>query len=108
MRFFIVYFYRKNMPQFLILADDYKDPDALSRRLFVREKHLERMRIEKAAKRFIIGGAKLNEQGKMHGSMLIVQLENEAAVKDWVNEDPYITGTVWEHVEILPFRVAEV
>jgi len=50
MRFFIVYFYRKNMPQFLILADDYKDPDALSRRLFVREKHLERMRIEKAAK----------------------------------------------------------
>jgi len=79
----------------------------LSRRLFVR-KAFRKNAYEKAAKRFIIGGAKVNEQGKMHGSMLIVQLENEAAVKDWVNEDPYITGTVWEHVEILPFRVAEV
>ena len=96
------------MPQFLLLADDYKDPDALSRRMSVREEHLKRMRIEKAAGRFIVGGAKLNEQGNMHGSMLVVQLDNEEAVKQWVNEDPYITGKVWEHVEILPFRVAEV
>jgi len=96
------------MPQFLILADDYKDPDALSRRMNIREDHLKRMRIEKAAGRFIIGGAKLNEQGNMHGSMLVVQLNNAYEVKQWVNEDPYITGKVWEHVEILPFRVAEV
>ncbi|QEC66270.1 hypothetical protein FRZ67_02710 [Panacibacter ginsenosidivorans] len=96
------------MPQFLILADDYKDPDALSRRMSVRKDHLMRMRIEKAAGRFIVGGAKLNEQGNMHGSMLVVQLENEDAVKNWINEDPYIQGKVWEHVEILPFRIAEV
>jgi uncharacterized protein len=96
------------MPQFLILADDYKDPDALSRRLSVREEHLKRVRREKAEGRFIIGGAKLNEQGKMHGSMLVVQLENEDAAKKWVSEDPYITGKVWERVEILPFRVADV
>ena len=44
----------------------------------------------------------------MYGSMLVVQLENEDAVKRWINEDPYITGKVWEHVEILPFKIAEV
>jgi uncharacterized protein len=96
------------MPQFLILADDYKDPDALSRRMSVREDHLKRMRIEKEAGRFIIGGAKLNDQGNMHGSMLVVHLDNAEAAKQWVNEDPYIQGKVWEHVEILPFRVADV
>jgi uncharacterized protein len=69
---------------------------------------LKRVRKEKAEGRFVIGGAKLNEQGKMHGSMLVVQLENEQAARSWVNEDPYITGKVWERVEILPFRVAEV
>lgn len=95
------------MPQFLLLATDYKDTDALTRRMNVREKHLQRMRAEKDAGRFIIGGAKLNEQGNMYGSMLVVQLENEEAVKAWINEDPYITNNVWEHVEILPFRVAE-
>jgi uncharacterized protein YciI len=96
------------MPQFLILADDYKDPDALSRRLSVREAHLQRMREEKVKGSFVIGGAKLNEQGNMHGSMIIVQLENEEAAQQWVNEDPYIKGKVWEKIEILPFRVANV
>ena len=96
------------MPQFLILTDDYKDPDALSRRLSVRETHLQRMREERVKGNFIIGGAKLNDQGNMHGSMLVVQLENEDEVKKWVEEDPYVTGKVWEKIEILPFRIADV
>ena len=96
------------MPQFLILTDDYKDPDALSRRLSVRETHLQRMHEEKVKGNFIVGGAKLNDQGNMHGSMLIVQLENEDEVKKWVEEDPYITGKVWEKIEIFSFRIADV
>jgi len=96
------------MPQFLILTDDYKDPDALSRRMSVREDHLKRMRKEKTEGRFIIGGAKLNEQGNMYGSMLVVELENEEAVQQWINEDPYVTGKVWENISILPFRIANV
>jgi len=40
--------------------------------------------------------------------MLIVQLENEDAAKNWVNEDPYVTGKVWDRIEILLFRVADV
>ena len=96
------------MSQFLILADDYKDPDALSRRLSVREAHLQRMREERAKGNFIIGGAKLNEYDNMHGSMLVVQLQNEDEVKKWVEEDPYITGKVWEKIEIFSFRIANV
>ncbi len=96
------------MPQFLILADDFTDADALVRRLSVREEHLKRMRIEKEKGKFITGGAKLDAANKMHGSMLVVELENEEAVKEWVNEDPYVTGKVWEHIRILPFRVADV
>jgi uncharacterized protein YciI len=95
------------MPQFLILADDYKDAEALNRRLSVREHHLKRMQSEKAEGRFVIGGAKLNE-GKMVGSMLVVNLDDEEAVKKWINIDPYITGKVWENVQILPFRIAEI
>jgi uncharacterized protein len=96
------------MPQFLILADDYKDADALNRRLSVRQEHLKRVRADKTTGKFIIGGAKLNEANQMHGSMLLVEFENEEAVKEWVNLDPYVTGKVWEHIQIIPFRVAEV
>ncbi|WP_153799611.1 YciI family protein [Foetidibacter luteolus] len=96
------------MPQFLILANDYTDGEALNRRLAVRGEHLERLRREKAKGTFIVGGAKLNAEGKMHGSMIVLQLDDEAAVQEWISQEPYITGKVWEHVEILPFRVAEV
>jgi uncharacterized protein YciI len=96
------------MPQFLILAEDYKDDDALNRRLSVREAHLKRVREEKAEGRFILGGAKLNEHGNMYGSMLIVQLENEEAVHEWLKDDPYVTGKVWEHIQVLAFKIAEV
>ncbi len=82
------------MLRFLILADDYTDDEALSRRFAVREQHLAKMRVEKAKGHFIIGGAKLNKENKMYGSMLVVELESEEAVKQWINVDPYVTGKV--------------
>jgi uncharacterized protein len=44
----------------------------------------------------------------MYGSMLVVNLENEEAVKEWVNIDPYFTAKVWKHVHIYPFKIADV
>lgn len=96
------------MPQFIIIAQDFKDSEALNRRLTVRPIHLERMKVEKAKGVFIMGGAKLNENGNMFGSMLIVDLPDKEAVQAWVAIDPYITGNVWETVEITPFKIAEV
>lgn len=96
------------MPQFVILATDFTDEGALQRRLSIREDHLQRMRVEKLGGKFIFGGAKLNEEGKMFGSMLVVELENIEAVREWILEDPYATGKVWNQVEITPFKVAGV
>ena len=96
------------MPQFIIIAQDYKDSEALNRRLAIRPVHLERMIAEKAKGVFIMGGAKLNEAGNMFGSMLIVDLPGKEEVSDWVAADPYITNKVWETVEITSFRIAEV
>jgi uncharacterized protein YciI len=95
------------MAQFLILADDYKDAEALNRRLSVREDHLKRMKTEKAEGRFVVGGAKLNE-GKMVGSMLVVNLDDEETVRNWIEIDPYVTGKVWENIQVVPFKIADV
>lgn len=96
------------MPQFLITAIDYKDADALSRRMAVREQHLERMRAEKDKGVFVVGGAQINHSGNMYGSVLIVNLPDAAAVHEWAQQDPYITGKVWEDIQVTPFRVADV
>jgi len=96
------------MPQFLILASDYTDAYALERRLSVRPEHLSRMGVEKADGNLVIGGAKLDDNGNMVGSMLVINADSIAAARQWAQVDPYVTGKVWEKVEVLLFKVAEI
>jgi uncharacterized protein YciI len=44
----------------------------------------------------------------MTGSMMVVQFETEDDLLLWMHEEPYITGNVWESIEVKPFRIAEV
>lgn len=96
------------MPQFLILANDYTDAYALERRLAIRPQHVGRMAVEKASGNFVFGGAKLGDDGNMVGSMLVINADSVAAARQWAQQDPYVTGKVWESVEVLPFSVAEI
>lgn len=96
------------MQQYVIYAYDGTDEQALERRMAARPHHLVVAKQLKANGNFIIGGAILNEDGKMIGSTMLVQFESEKALYDWYNNDPYITMKVWEKVEIKPFKVAEV
>lgn len=96
------------MQQYLITAYDFTDAGALERRLQVRPIHLDGARKLKANGNFVIGGAMLNEDGKMIGSTMVVQFETEAELEAWKREEPYITQGVWDRVEIKPFKVADV
>ena len=97
------------MLQFIITAyDDPADPLSPERRMDVRPLHLQGAAKLRASNNFIIGGAFLNEHGRMTGSMMIVQFETEEALQEWLRNEPYITGKVWHTVEVKPFRVADV
>lgn len=90
--------------QFLIIANDFRDPDALARRLQQRPAHIEGVRRMKAEGTFLDGGAILDEEGRMVGSMVLVEFPSRAEVDAWLVADPYVTGQVWEHITIRPFR----
>jgi hypothetical protein len=94
--------------QYLINAYDYTDSQALERRMSVRPFHLEGAKKLKATGNFIIGGAMLDEAGKMIGSVMILQFDTEEAFQEWYDNEPYIKQGVWEKVEVKPFRVADV
>lgn len=95
--------------QFLVHALDYTDAPAIDRRMAVRPAHFETVRKLKADGRFILGGAILDESGKMIGSMAVVEFADEAELRRvWLSVEPYVTGRVWERIEIRPFRVADV
>ena len=96
------------MKQYVIIARDGKDDEALNRRMNVRPVHLAGAAKLKANNNFVIGGAMLSDTGQMEGSVMIVQFETEDAFTSWYNSEPYITGGVWQTIEVKPFRVANV
>ena len=92
--------------QYVVHAYDF--PGALDRRLAVREAHLENVRKMKAEGTFHLGGALLDGEGRMIGSMMLVEFSDDAAVHDWLRGEVYVTGGVWEKVDVKPFRMAHV
>ena len=96
------------MKQFVIHAWDGNDEKALERRMAARPGHFSRAKELKASGNFVIGGAMLDDSGKMIGSTMIVQFESETELQAWLDADPYMEGKVWENVRVYPFRVADV
>ena len=96
------------MNQYLVTAYDYTTDGALPHRMSVRPHHLDGAKELKANGNYVIGGAILNDEGNMIGSVMIVQFETEEELQAWQLREPYITQKVWETVDIKPFRVAAV
>lgn len=93
---------------FVIHAYDYTDAQAIERRMAARPAHFNGARDLKAAGNFVMGGALLDPDDKMIGSMLVLDFEDEAQVRQWCDNDPYVTGKVWEKIDIKPFRRADI
>ena len=96
------------MKQYVIIAKDGVDADALERRMQARPFHLAGASRLKANGQFVVGGATLNEQGQMNGSVMIVQFDTNADFEHWYNNEPYIQQGVWQEISVQPFKVANV
>ncbi len=96
------------MLQYIVHAWDGTDDQAHERRMNARPAHFDCARALKTGDNLVIGGAMSDEQGKMIGSMMVVQFETEEKLKDWLKKEPHITGKVWEKIDVRPFKVAAV
>jgi uncharacterized protein YciI len=94
--------------QFLLIAYDGTDPEALDRRMKVREEHLRKVEGLKKEGKFLMGGAILDDSGKMTGSVMVYEFPDRQALEERLKDEPYITGGVWEKIEIRPFRLAKI
>jgi len=96
------------MQQYIVYAWDGTDEQALERRMKARPAHFDNSLRIKANGNFVLGGAMLNDEGKMIGSTMVVQFETKDQLQQWMDTEPYITGKVWEKIDIRPFKVADV
>ncbi len=94
--------------QFLLIAYDGTDSEALERRMNSREEHLEKIAPLKKAGKFLSGGAILDENDKMVGSMILYETADREELDRLLLNEPYIYNKVWERIEIRPFRLANI
>ena len=84
------------MIQFVIKAYDGKG--MLGRRMEVRPRHLEGMAI--LGSHVVCAGGLLDEEGKMKGSLIVVNFENREELDAYLAREPYVTEHVWEKIEV--------
>ena len=94
------------MPQWVVIAYDGTDAAAPDRRMSVREAHLQNIKPMVEKGELVAGGAILDDAGKMIGSVVICDFAAKADFDHWLKTDPYITGRVWQKIEVQPFRLA--
>jgi len=94
--------------QFLLVAYDGTDSEALERRMKARPDHLEKIAVLKKSGEFLLGGAILDDNGTMIGSMIIYEFPDRPALDESLNSEPYIINGVWKKIDIRPYRLANI
>ena len=89
------------MVQFVIRAYDGKG--MLEKRMEVRPRHLEGM--ERIRQHVVCAGGLLDDEGKMKGSMLVMEFESCQELDEYLANEPYVLEHVWEKIEVEPINV---
>ena len=92
--------------QWLIIARDGMDAGAPERRMAARAAHLANAAGLQAKGHLLVGGALIDDAGRMVGSACVAQFATRAELDAWLRTDPYVTGAVWQDIQVLPYRVA--
>jgi len=83
---------------FVIIGHD--GPDGAALRPKVRPAHLDHWRPMAAERKLLVGGPFTDGSG----SLIIADFADEAAALGFAGNDPYVTGGVFDRVEVKPFR----
>ncbi len=93
---------------YVIFAQDI--PDTLSKRLAVREKHLERLKQLQAEDRLLTAGPNpaIDDENPREagftGSTVIARFNSLEEAKQWASQDPYVETGVYGEVIVKPFK----
>lgn len=91
--------------QFIVTGYDGTDENAMERRLAARPSHIELGNKLREEGKHLYGVALLDEQDRMIGSVLITEFDSREELGKWLEIEPYVTGKVWERIDVRPCKV---
>jgi uncharacterized protein YciI len=91
--------------QFLVIGKDGTDDKALERRMAARKAHLKLGDQMEASGERWYGSVMLDDNGKMIGSMAVMDFPSRKELQAWLDKEPYVTGGVWKTIEMYKCNV---
>lgn len=91
--------------QFLVVGKDGKDEKAMGRRMKAREAHLRLGDKMEADGNRWYGCVLLDDNGKMIGSMAVLDFPSEKELQEYLKREPYKIGNVWKTIEVYKCNV---
>ena len=82
--------------QYIIKA--YDGEGMLDKRMEISTRHLEG--IERIKEHVICAGGLLDDEGKMKGSVLIMEYESREQLDEYLANEPYVQENVWQKIEV--------
>ena len=61
--------------------------------------------MKKLSEHIICAGGLLDDEGRMKGSVLVMEFPDRKALDEYLNTEPYLTEQVWEKVEVEQMNV---
>ena len=89
------------MKQFVIKA--YDGEGKLDKTMEVRPRHIGGL--EKMKEHILCAGGMLDKDGKMMGSLLIMEFESRDQLDEYLSKEPYVVEHVWERIEVEQMNV---
>lgn len=91
---------------FLIIATDHTDHQALDRRLDARPDHLVNAKAMEADGILQLAGASVDSEGKMTGSVLVLNVTTAEEASAIIEADLYWSSKVWASYTVQEIRIA--
>jgi len=90
--------------QYLVIAYDYDN--VLDKRMEARPAHVEGTQ-KLMAEGKIVSACAMIEDDKMVGSSVVTNFNNEDEFNEWLENEPYVQGGVWniEEIQVVPVKV---
>ncbi len=92
------------MPNYILIAKD--APNSFEKRIATREAHLDFIKELSKDGKALLGGAILDDAGKMDGSIIFFSMTQEE-FEQYKKDEPYIQAGVWGDIKIQEAKYGE-
>ena len=93
-------FWQAHDMQFFVTAHDGTDADAASRRAAAQEAHRKLGHDMIREGKLVFSTGLIDDEGKPTGSARVMKFDTRAELEDWLENEPYVTGNVWQDVVV--------